>query len=49
MIHEKPYEKDTREDIQRVFNDIDQDYKGYLDADDLRNMASELKEDLTEN
>lgn len=47
MIHEKPYEKDTREDIQRVFNEIDQEYKGYLDTDDLRNMAAELKEDLS--
>lgn len=43
MIHEKPYEKDTKEDMQRVFNDIDQELKGYIDADDLRNMAAELK------
>jgi Ca2+-binding EF-hand superfamily protein len=24
MIHEKPYQTDTREDMQRVFNEIDQ-------------------------
>jgi Ca2+-binding EF-hand superfamily protein len=40
MVHEKPYEKDTKEDMQRVFNDIDQDLKGFIDEDDLRNMAS---------
>lgn len=32
MIHEKPYEKDTREDMQRVFNEIDQDSKGFIDT-----------------
>lgn len=40
MIHEKPYEKDTREDMQRVFNDIDQDLKGFIDTQDLKAMAS---------
>lgn len=40
MIHEKPYERDTREDMHRVFNEVDQELKGFLDADDLRNMAA---------
>lgn len=40
MIHEKPYEKDTRQDMQRVFNDIDQDLKGFIDTQDLKTMAS---------
>jgi Ca2+-binding EF-hand superfamily protein len=48
MIHEKPYEHDSKEDIQRVFNEVDQELKGYLNADDLRSMAAELKEELTE-
>jgi len=26
--------------MTRVFNDIDQDMKGYIDEDDLRNMAN---------
>ena len=43
MIFQKPYEKDTKEDMQRVFNDVDQDLKGYIDEQDLRNMANELK------
>ena len=34
--------------MKRVFNEIDQDFKGYLDEEDLRNMASELKEEITE-
>lgn len=44
MIHEKPYEKDKTEDIKRVFDEIDLESKGYLTAEDLRNLASELKE-----
>ena len=40
MVHEKSYEKHTPEDMKRVFNEIDQDFKGYLDEEDLRNMAS---------
>lgn len=40
MVHEKPYEKDTTEDYKKVFNEIDQEYKGYLDEEDLRNLAS---------
>lgn len=40
MIHEKPYEKDTKDDMTKVFNEIDQDFKGYLDENDLRTMAA---------
>ena len=46
MIHEKPYEKDTTEDIKRTFDEIDSESKGFLTVDDLKNLASELKEDL---
>ena len=48
MIFEKPYEKDTSEDIKQVFQEIDIDMKGYIDEEDLRNLASELKESFTE-
>lgn len=30
MVFSKPYEKDTKESMENVFNDIDQDMKGYL-------------------
>ncbi len=40
MIHEKPYEKDKTEDIKRVYDEIDFETKGYLTADDLRNLAA---------
>ena len=47
MIFEKPYEKDASEDIKQVFNEIDTQMKGHIDAEDLRNLASELKESFT--
>lgn len=49
MIFEKPYEKDSSEDIKQVFNEIDTQMKGYIDAEDLRNLASELKESFTQD
>ena len=49
MLFEKPYERDTSEDIKQVFNEIDADDKGYIDAEDLRYLAGELKESLSED
>ena len=49
MIFEKPYEKDASEDIKQVFNEIDTQMKGHIDAEDLRNLASELKESFTQD
>lgn len=40
MIFEKPYEKDSSEDIKQVFQEIDSDMKGYIDEEDLRNLAA---------
>ena len=48
MVFEKPYEKDTSEDMKQVFHEIDYLGKGHIDADDLRNLASDLKESFTE-
>lgn len=30
MVFDKPYERDTSEDIRKVFNEIDGDMKGYI-------------------
>jgi Ca2+-binding EF-hand superfamily protein len=49
MIFEKPYEKDTSEDLKQIFNEIDIDGKGHIDAEDLRYLATELKESFTED
>lgn len=43
MVHERPYEKDTTDDFKRVFGEIDDGNKGFLNEDDLRNMKIELK------
>ena len=48
MVFEKPYERDTSQDIKQVFNEIDMDCKGYIDAEDLRYLAAELKQSFTE-
>ena len=48
MVFEKPYERNSSEDIKRVFNEIDSDMKGFIDAEDLRNLAADLKETFTE-
>ena len=48
MIFEKPYERDTSEDMKQIFHEIDLDDKGFIDAEDLRNLAGELKETFTE-
>ena len=48
MIFEKPYERDTSEDLKRVFGELDSSAKGFLDEEDLRDLAAELKESLSE-
>ena len=35
--------------MKKVFQEIDQGAKGWLDKDDLTNMAKQLKEDLSED
>jgi hypothetical protein len=31
----KPYERDTEDDLLRVFESVDEDGKGYIDESDL--------------
>lgn len=39
----KPYEKDTEDDLMRVFEAVDEDGKGYIDESDLLKLAEEMK------
>lgn len=43
MLFEKPYERDSSEDLKRVFAEIDADNKGYINEQDLADLAVELK------
>ncbi len=40
MIFERPYERDTSEDLKRVFGEIDIDSKGFISSSDLFDMAA---------
>ena len=42
MIFEKPYQNDTSEDLKKVFDDVDTNQKGFLDADDLIKLTEDL-------
>ncbi|CAD8176726.1 unnamed protein product [Paramecium pentaurelia] len=46
MMSTHPGDKDTDEDFINVFYQIDQDYKGYITIDDLRELSSECNENL---
>lgn len=35
----KPYEKDTEDDLMRVFEAVDEESKGYIDESDLLKLA----------
>lgn len=41
-------DKDSREDIQRVFNLFDVQNRGYISFEDLRRVSKELGETMTE-
>jgi Ca2+-binding EF-hand superfamily protein len=43
MVFEKPYQRDSSEDLKKVFAEIDSDSKGYINTEDLRDLAAELK------
>jgi len=43
----RPCETDTEEDIMRIFENFDEDGKGYISEEDLVNAAEELNEDIT--
>ena len=48
MVFERPYERDSSEDLKRVFGEIDADSKGFISEDDLLDLAAELKESLSQ-
>lgn len=48
MTHKLCVEKDTVEEITKTFDEIDRDKKGYIDYDDLYDLAANLGEELSE-
>lgn len=48
MMTTKPCEKDTDEDIERVYYMYDNEKKGYITKEDMIEAAQEIKEELTE-
>ena len=48
MVRGPPSNYETKEDIERIFRMFDRGKKGYIDINDLRNAAKELKEDIDE-
>nr|VVW87152.1 unnamed protein product [Nymphaea colorata] len=48
MLFERPYERDSSEDLKRVFGEIDAENKGFISEDDLADLAIELKENLSQ-
>ena len=46
MMTVKPCEEDTEDDIERIFDYIDEDNKGFISPEDLMSIAEELKEDV---
>lgn len=39
MLFERPYERDSSEDLKRVFGEIDSENKGFISEDDLADLA----------
>jgi Ca2+-binding EF-hand superfamily protein len=48
MMTIKPCEKDTEDDFLRCFNQMDVSSKGYIDMQDLRDIADELGEEISD-
>ena len=47
LMTQKPYKNDTDEDIERVFQNFDEDGKGFISEEDLLAAAEELGEEVT--
>ena len=47
MMTQKPCNADTEEDIERVFQYIDEDGKGFISEEDIMAAGEELGEQLT--
>jgi centrin-3 len=48
MIRGPPSHYETKDDITVIFRQYDKERKGYIDINDLRRIAKELKEDIDE-
>jgi Ca2+-binding EF-hand superfamily protein len=44
---QRPCETDTEEDISRIFENFDEDGKGFISEEDLLAAAEELGEEVT--
>lgn len=43
----RPCESDTEDDIERIFQNFDEEGKGYISEEDLLAAAEELQEEVT--
>lgn len=48
MMTARISDKNTREDIERVFKLFDSNRNGYISLDDMKRVAKELGEDISE-
>lgn len=48
MVRGPPSNYETKDDIEKIFKMFDKGKKGYIDINDLRNAAKELKEEIDE-
>ena len=44
---QKPCANDTEQDIERIFQNFDEDNKGFISEEDLLAAAQELKEEVS--
>lgn len=47
-MNSKPYEKERKKDIYRIFKKYDRTNKGYISLNDLKDINKELQEDIDE-
>jgi Ca2+-binding EF-hand superfamily protein len=47
LMVQRPCESDTEEDIKRIFENFDEDNKGFISEEDLLAAAEELNEEVT--
>ena len=49
MMTEKLCERETQADIEKTFNEIDREQKGYITEEDLMDLAEEVGEEMSED
>lgn len=47
LMTQRPCQSDTEEDIERIFQNFDEDNKGFISEEDLIAAAEELNEEVT--